>query len=61
MAPTLQKRMDELKAARFESLGIERTHAAARHAMFERAHQFFGAPTVVVPLHGPHTHGVVDI
>jgi nitroreductase len=47
MAPTLQKRMDELKAARFESMGIERNHAAARHAMFERAHQFFGAPTVV--------------
>ncbi len=47
MAPPLQKRMDELKAARFESLGIERNHAAARHAMFERAHQFFGAPTVV--------------
>jgi len=47
MAPALQKRMDELKAARFESLGIERNHAAARHAMFERAHQFFGAPTVV--------------
>ncbi len=45
--PTLQKRMDELKAARFESMGIERNHAAARHAMFERAHQFFGAPTVV--------------
>jgi nitroreductase len=44
--PALQKRMDELKAARFESLGIERNHAAARHAMFERAHQFFGAPTV---------------
>jgi nitroreductase len=34
-------------AARFESMGIERNHAAARHAMFERAHQFFGAPTVV--------------
>ena len=45
--PALQKRTDELKAARFESMGIERNHAAARHAMFERAHQFFGAPTVV--------------
>ena len=43
----LQKRMDELRAARFESLGIGRDDTAARHAMFERAHQFFGAPTVV--------------
>jgi nitroreductase len=47
MAPRLQKRMDELRAARFESLGTGRDDTAARHAMFERAHQFFGAPTVV--------------
>jgi nitroreductase len=43
----LQKRMDELRAARFEALGIGRNDTAARHAMVERAHQFFGAPTVV--------------
>jgi len=45
--PVLQKRMEELRSARFESMGIKRDDAAARHAMFERAHQFFGAPTVV--------------
>ncbi|MGZ8884222.1 MAG: nitroreductase [Halobacteriota archaeon] len=45
--PALQKRMDELKAARFASLGIEPEDAAARQAMSERTHQFFGAPTVV--------------
>jgi nitroreductase len=45
--PAQQKRMDELRAAGFESLGIGRDDTAARHAMFERAHQFFGAPTVV--------------
>jgi nitroreductase len=45
--PALQKRMDELRAARFESLGKERDDAATRHVMLERAHQFFGAPTVV--------------
>lgn len=45
--PVLQKRMDELRAARFESLGIQRDDEAARHEMVERAHQFFGAPTVV--------------
>jgi nitroreductase len=45
--PTMQKRMDELKAARFESLGTERDDAATRHVMLERAHQFFGAPTVM--------------
>ncbi|MGZ5561775.1 MAG: nitroreductase [Halobacteriota archaeon] len=39
--------MDELKAARFASLGIEPEDAAARQAMSERTHQFFGAPTVV--------------
>jgi len=47
MAPGLQKRMDELKAARFASLGIEPEDAAARQAMSERTHQLFGAPTVV--------------
>jgi len=45
--PALQKRMDELRAARFESLGKERDDAATRQVMLERAHQFFGAPTVV--------------
>jgi nitroreductase len=39
--------MDELKAARFASLGIEPEDTAARQAMAERTHQFFGAPTVV--------------
>lgn len=47
VAPALQKRMDELKAARFASLGIEPEDAAARQAMSERTHQLFGAPTVV--------------
>jgi nitroreductase len=45
--PTLQKRMDELRTARFESLGTERDHAATQQVMLERAHQFFGAPAVV--------------
>ena len=45
--PALQKRMDELKAARFASLGIEPEDAAARQAMSERTNQLFGAPTVV--------------
>jgi nitroreductase len=45
--PALQKRIDELKAARFASLGIEPEDAAARQAMSERIYQLFGAPTVV--------------
>ncbi|MGZ7132930.1 MAG: nitroreductase, partial [Halobacteriota archaeon] len=45
--PALQKRMDELRAGRFASLGIEPEDTAARQPMSERTHQFFGAPTVV--------------
>jgi nitroreductase len=44
--PALQKRMDESRAGRFKSMGIE-PDDKARRTIFELAHQFFGAPTVV--------------
>jgi len=45
--PALQKRMDDLRAERFESMGKEHDDTMTRRVMSERAHQFFGAPTVV--------------
>ncbi len=45
--PVLERRMHESRAARLKALGITGDGAAQRHAMSERAHQFFGAPTVV--------------
>ena len=44
--PTLQKRIEETKSARFEFMGIKHDDAS-RHAMLKRAHQLFGAKTVV--------------
>jgi nitroreductase len=45
--PALQKRMDESRAGRFKSMGIEPDDKATRRTIFKRGHQFFGAPTVV--------------
>ncbi len=44
--PALMKRMQESRAARLKALGITEDEAAQRHAISERAHQFFGAPIV---------------
>jgi nitroreductase len=43
----LQERMEESRTARFKSMGIEPGDKAARQAILEQGHQFFGAPTVV--------------
>ena len=43
----LQERMEESKAARFKSMGIESGDKVARQAILEQGYQFFGAPTVV--------------
>ncbi|MGZ4903812.1 MAG: nitroreductase [Halobacteriota archaeon] len=45
--PTLQKRVEESRTARLKALGIVGDGITARHAMSERAHQFFGAPTIM--------------
>lgn len=44
--PKLQKRAQESRAARLKALGVTGDGTAARHAVSERAHQFFGAPIV---------------
>ncbi len=42
----IEERMHELGAARFESLGIDRSDEAARKAMQENNNRFFGTPVV---------------
>ncbi|MGZ4905023.1 MAG: nitroreductase [Halobacteriota archaeon] len=44
--PALERRIQESRAARLRALGVAGDGTAVRHAMTERAHQFFGAPIV---------------
>jgi nitroreductase len=43
----LQKRMEELAAERYKTIGIGRDDKTARQAIFEANYRFFGAPVVI--------------